>query len=111
MSTDVKRGRPPGSGESPYAMLQTDLKQTLKLQKSVRDILSEQVDEIKRALTESKIPIKLRLEYAESLGKIMETLLKSTQQSSKLVMDDIKEVDTTTINEQEVLASLLGGKI
>jgi hypothetical protein len=79
-------GRPAGTTETPYQLIKSDLKETLKQQRRIRQIFDQQLTEIQEELRTTKPPMKQRLEIMNALAGMTETLTKSMQQAAKYVM-------------------------
>jgi hypothetical protein len=82
-------GRPKGTGETAWKLLETDLRQTLKLHKEIRDLIQNQISFLRTRLNSSKdIPPQERLDTLETLTKMCDTLTKAMQQSAKFVLSE-----------------------
>jgi len=77
-------GRPK---ETPLSLLERDLSQTLRLHKEIRELIQEQIGQLREVLG-TVIPIRERLEILAALTSMSESLTKSTQQSAKFVMTE-----------------------
>jgi hypothetical protein len=107
-------GRPQGTKESPYNLVKQDLNQTLKLQREVRNLVQEQVEEVKTLLVDKTLPIEGRLKAMDMLGTLLETLSKSSQATSKLILSPEGEggrKENEAMSETALIEELLkGGK-
>jgi len=81
------RGRPEGTKETPYNLVKADLGATLKLQKEIRDLVRDQVDQIKQELKSSDLTLEQRLKSVEMLGNVLDVLSKSSKETAKVILD------------------------
>jgi hypothetical protein len=99
-------GRPK---ETPFTLLEGDLKQTLKLHKEIRDLIQAQLGRLREKLA-TDIPTKERLEILEALTKMSDTLTKSAQQTAKFVMQTGEGNVKESVSESQALDEMLLGK-
>jgi len=79
-------GRPPGSVETPHALAIRDLKDTLKLQSELRDLIRRQMQQAETQLEDTGLD--QRTKTIAVLVQALEMLNRSFQQTSKWVLPD-----------------------
>jgi hypothetical protein len=101
---DAPKGRPVGSKETPFSLLETDLKQTLKLHKEIRELIQTTLEKLRERLDLTE-DYKERLDTLDTLAKMSDTLTKSAQQSAKFVMSegDKAEAQMSSTSMDELL--------
>lgn len=87
MEIEERKGRPPGSVENSYTLVKRDLKETLGLAKRVRTLIHQQIGEFETALADKKLPLELRLDLTEKLGKLMQILAQSSRDMAKFIVE------------------------
>jgi len=102
--------RPQGTKETPFSLLETDLKQTLKLHKQIRDLIEDQLGHLKERLTGELATPEERLQTLETLAKMSDTLTKSAQQSAKFVMTEGAQAEAKVPEELDMDELLMGKK-
>lgn len=102
----AQMGRP---RETPFSLLEGDLKQTLKLHKEIRELIQAQLERL-REMLDKDIITKERLDILKALTDMSDTLTKSAQQSAKFVMTEGSH-SPESASTSEALDEMIMGRV
>lgn len=103
-----KPGRPTIASETPQILLQKDLRETLKLNQRIRDLITLQVEEIAKAAATMTPP--QRLEMITALTASLAGQAKGIDSVAKHILAATESEGGTDDSTESILKDLIGGR-